>query len=258
MEETISLKEIAQVLKKRFWLILSTAVAAVAIAALLSYYFLTPTYEATTQFIVNTSQSQEESEFDVNDIRTGVELINTYNVVIKSPAILDDVISELELNRSADNLRQSLNISSEQNSQVVTVTVTDTNQNRAAMVANTTVEVFKEKIQDYMNVDNVNILSEAQPVDNPVPVSPKPLLNMAIALVLGLMVGVGIAFLLEYLDNTIKAEKDIEDKLGLPVLGIITHISEDEIVKSAEAANATSLRTKGGERRYATKQKETV
>ncbi|WP_028784013.1 YveK family protein [Thalassobacillus devorans] len=258
MEETISLKEIAQVLKKRFWLILSTTAGAVIIAALISYFFLTPTYEATTQFIVNTSQSQEESEFDVNDIRTNVELINTYNVVIKSPAILDDVVSEMNLSMSADSLRQKLNISSEQNSQVVSVTVTDTNQNRAAMVANTTVEIFHEKIQDYMNVDNVNILSEAQPVDNPSPVSPKPFLNMAIALVLGLMVGVGVAFLLEYLDNTIKAEKDIEDKLGLPVLGIITHISEEEISKASEAANATSLRAKGGHSRYASKQKETV
>ncbi|MFG6114168.1 YveK family protein [Halobacillus sp. MO56] len=258
MEETISLKEIAEVLKKRFLLIAGTTVGAVVLAALISFFFLTPTYEATSQFIVNQNESQSSQEYNVNDIRTNVELINTYNVVIKSPRILDEVIEEMELNMTAGQLRDKLSVSSEQNSQVVTVTVTDQNQNRAAMMANTTVEVFQNEIPDLMNVDNVNVLSEAQLDNEAAQVSPKPMLNMAIAFVLGLMVGVGIAFLLEYMDNTIKTERDLEEKLGIPVMGIVTHISDEEVARAMDRPGATSLRSKGGRVSYASQQKKSI
>ena len=55
---------------------------------------------------------------------------------------------------------------------------------------------------------------------------------MAIGLVLGAMLGIGIAFLLEYLDTTVKDEKDVEDLLGLPVLGGISTITDDEMKKT--------------------------
>lgn len=258
MEETISLKEIAEVLKKRFLLIVATTAGAVVLAALISFFFLTPTYEATSQFIVNQNESQRSEEFSVNDIRTNVELINTYNVVIKSPRILDEVIEEMNLNMTAGELRNKLSVSSEQNSQVVTVTVTDQNYERAAMLANTTVEVFQDEIPSLMNVDNVNVLSGAELNAEATQVSPKPMLNIAIALVLGMMVGVGIAFLLEYMDNSIKTEKDLEEKLGIPVMGIVTHIGDEEIKRAAERPGATSLRTKGGRINYASQQKESI
>ena len=84
--------------------------------------------------------------------------------------------------------------------------------------------MFQEEIQKLMNVDNVNILSPAVHVENQSPIKPDPMLNMAIAAVIGLMLGVGIAFLLEYLDTTVKTEQDIEELLGLPILGLISPI----------------------------------
>src|SRR5690625_6534537 len=77
--------------------------------------------------------------------------------------------------------------------------------------------------------DLVNILTEAEHSRNPSPVSPKPMLNMAIAFVLGGMIGVGLAFLLEYLDNTIRTEADVEQHLDLPVLGAISQISDKDV-----------------------------
>jgi capsular polysaccharide biosynthesis protein len=78
-------------------------------------------------------------------------------------------------------------------------------------------------------VDNVTILAPAEVPNNLSPVKPKPILNIAIAFVVGLMAGVGLAFLLEYLDNTIKTEQDIENYLELPVLGVITTISDSDM-----------------------------
>lgn len=84
---------------------------------------------------------------------------------------------------------------------------------------------------------NINILAKAEVKEQPVPVKPKPLLNMAIAFVIGMMTGVGLAFLLEYLDNTIKNEQDVEKLLELPVLGAVTTIDEEE-GKEAKALQA--------------------
>lgn len=236
MEETISLQEIFQVIKKRMKLIIAITVAAVLVSALITLFILTPKYEASSQFIV--SQSEPAQELNINDIRTNVEMINTYNVIITSPAIMDQVIEELDLNLSNGALASKISVANAQDSQVVNVTVTDTDPAVAANIANTTVEVFKESVPTYMNVDNVSILSAAVVGDNPAPVSPNVTLNIAIAFVLGVMVGVGLAFLLEYLDTTIKTEEDIEKLLGTTSDGrcsdqwmriqLLTHLEQRE------------------------------
>lgn len=230
MEETISLKEIFEVIKKRLLMIISITLVAAALAAIISYFLLTPQYENSSQILVNQSNS-ETGQMTQSDVRTNVELINTYSVIIKSPRILDIVIEELNLNITSYQLAEKLNVSSAENSQVVTVTATDPDPNMATNLANATVQVFEREVPKLMNVDNVNILTEAIPPENPSPVSPNPLLNIAIAVVLGIMVGVGLAFLLEYLDNTLKTEEDIERHLQLPILGVVSHINENDMVQ---------------------------
>ncbi|WP_067729049.1 YveK family protein [Oceanobacillus damuensis] len=228
MEETISLKEIFGVLKKHFLKITALVFGFALVAALISYFVLTPTYQSSSQFIVN-QKLQDPSELSTNNIQTNVQMINTYNIIIKSPAILDDVVEQLNLPYSSATLSENIQVSSADNSQVVTVTATDENPATAVDIANVTVSTFETKIPDIMNVDNVSILTEAQLSPNLTPVAPNPILNIAIAIVLGAMFGVGIAFLLEYLDNTVTTEEDVEKKLGLPVLGVISLVSEEDI-----------------------------
>lgn len=229
MEETISLQEIFAVIKKRFLLILALVLGAALIAAAVSYFVLTPTYESSTKFIVNQGQQDPSVQYNVNDIRTNVELINTYNDIIESTAISADVVKELGLDISAEQLANKIQVSSQQDSQVVTVTATDTNPGVATELANTTVTVFQNKLPEIMNVDNVKVLTPAVLAADPTPVSPNPPLNIAIAIVLGGMVGVGLAFLLEYLDTTITTEVDVEQHLALPVLGVISHMDDEDV-----------------------------
>ncbi|TLS35173.1 YveK family protein [Pseudalkalibacillus caeni] len=241
MEETISLKEIFVVLKKRLNLIILITVIATLVSGIISYFFITPIYQSSTQILVNQSNSEERT-FDFNEVRTNLELINTYNVIIKSPTILDKVIAELGLDKSSQQLNGQVTVSNAQNSQVVEIKVEDPDPAMAVKIANTIATVFENEIKEIMNVDNVNVLSEADLGADPSPVSPKPMLNMAIAFVVGLMTGVGLAFLLEYLDNTIKNEHDIDRELGLPILGTIPVIDESKS-KSSQKAATSSLRS---------------
>ena len=97
----------------------------------------------------------------------------------------------------------------------------------AQQIANTTSQVFQENAKDVMNVDKISIISGA--VANTTPVSPNNKLNLVIGLVLGMMVGVGLAFLFELLDRTVKDEKYVTDTLGFPILGTVPEMSAKEL-----------------------------
>ncbi|MGG0413145.1 YveK family protein [Peribacillus simplex] len=224
MEETISIKDIFKTLKKRWKLIMLLTLIAALISGSISYFLLTPVYQSSTQILVN--QKQSENQLDSTQIQSNIDMINTYSVIIKSPAILEKVIDELELDQSVDQLSQKITINSQENSQVFSLTVQDSNPAKAVELANTVSSIFQKEIKDIMKVDNVSILAKAEVKENPTPVKPNPLFNIAIAVVVGLMAGIGLAFLLEYLDNTIKDEDDIERLLDLPLLGSIQKISQ--------------------------------
>ncbi|MGG1885887.1 Wzz/FepE/Etk N-terminal domain-containing protein [Priestia megaterium] len=227
MEETISLRDLFQVLRKRLWLIALIAIIAATISAVISFFILTPVYQTSTQILVNQAKSEQQL-YNAGAVQTNVQLISTYNDIIKSPAILDTVIEKLKLDGSAKSLSGQIQVTSAQNSQVALITVQDTNAKRATEIANTTASVFQQKVPKIMNmnIDNVSILSKADLAASKSPVKPQPILNIAIALVVGLMVGIGLSFLLEYLDNTLKTEQDIENILELPVMGVITNIKD--------------------------------
>lgn len=229
MEETISLQDIFKTLKKRAALILSITIIAVIIAAIISFFVLTPIYQANTQVLVNQKKEDVAQQVTTADIQSNLQLINTYNEIIKSPAILAIVVENLDLPLTTGQIASKIAVTNANNSQVLNINVQDENYNVAVDMANQVVEVFKEEVPKLMNVDNVNVLSPAIYAENPSAIKPNKMLNMAIALVLGLMIGVGLAFLLEYLDTTVKTEQDVEELLGLPIIGIISPISVEEM-----------------------------
>ncbi|MBS8265625.1 capsular biosynthesis protein [Mesobacillus boroniphilus] len=228
MEETISLKELLDTLKKRLWLILSITFVAVLASGIVSYFFLTPIYQASTQILVNQKQS-EQAAYNPSVVQTNLQLINTYNGIIKSNRILDIVIEDMDLNMTAEQLKGSINVGSETNSQIVNISVQNADKKLAVDIANKIANVFSKEVVVIFSVDNVSVLAEATDVQTQSPIKPKPPLNIAIALVVGLMAGVGLAFLLEYLDNTVKSAQDIEKQLGMPVLGVISVIDEKQM-----------------------------
>ena len=227
MEETISLQEIFKTLRKRIFLIFSITFLAAVFSGVISYYYITPIYETSTQLLIN--QESSEQMYGVGDIQTNLQLINTYNEIIKSPVILDLVKEELALEKmTMTELIKKILVSSNGDSQVVTITVQDPDQYIARDIANSTATIFKREITELMNINNVSILAKATASDDQAPVKPQSLLNVAIALVIGLMFGIGLAFLLEYLDNTIKSEQDIEQLLSLTVIGSISSMEKKE------------------------------
>ncbi|MGG0276195.1 YveK family protein [Bacillus rhizoplanae] len=237
MEETINLKELFHILRKRLAMILSITFGVTIISAVVSFFLITPIYQSSTQILVN-QKKQEGATFQSGEIQTNIQLINTYKVIIKSPVVLDQVKEKLDLDMTTQALTQKIEVVNEKDSQVISVTVKDKDPKLARDIANTTAEVFKGEVAKIMNVDNVTVLSKAEVAEHQSPIKPRPTLNIAITFVVGLMVSIGLAFLLEYLDNTVKKEEDIEALLGLPVLGVVARMDEEEKGSRKHAASA--------------------
>lgn len=247
MEETISLQEILKLIKKRLVLIISLTIVGVCVAAVLNIKFFTPIYQANTQILVNQKVNDQEGLW--YQIETDLQLISTYNVIIKSPAILNKVIEQLNLKISSEQLMDKIIVSNENNSKVVNISIIDKDHQQAVRIANTVAEVFKEEIPSLMNVDNVNVLSVAELSDHPSPVKPNKSLNIAIGAVIGIMLGMGVTFLLEILDTTIKDEKDVEEILGIPILGLVGSIP----LEKKRKPSAKTHRVRGSENAWVEK-----
>ncbi|MFB7118333.1 YveK family protein [Bacillus tropicus] len=241
MEETISLKELFHILKKRLAMILVIAFGAAIVSAIISFFFMTPIYETSTQILVN-QKKQEGAAIQFNEVQTNIQLTNTYKVIIKSPVILDQVKEKLHLEETMQKLNGKIEVANEKDSQVVVVTVQDKNPKVARDIANTTAEVFQSEVAKIMSVDNVTVLSKAEVAEKQAPIKPRPILNVAIAFVVGLMASVALAFLLEYLDNTVKKEEDVENLLGLPVLGIVARMDEETTNINSHALSSRKVR----------------
>lgn len=241
MEETIDLKEILQMLRKRLFLILAITVVAGILMALVSFFYLTPIYQSSTKILISQTKGDQTTQNNTSlqtEVQGNLQLIDTYNEIIKSASILDKVAEKLDTGLTSAQLNNEISIASTENSQVITIVVQDANAKQAAKIADTTAEVFQAEIVKIMKIDNVNILDYAK-VDLS-PIKPRSLMNIAIALVVGLMAGVAVAFLLHYFDRTLKTEKDIENELGLPVIGLISKIEESNV---AEFKRGSSTRT---------------
>ncbi|WP_075981931.1 YveK family protein [Bacillus massilinigeriensis] len=241
MDDTFSLSDIFLVFKKRWKLILLITSLAMLVSGGISFYLMTPIYQSSTQILVNQKNSQ--NQVDITQLRSNIDLINTYSVIIKSPAILETVIKELELPDSVDQLNQKISVSSQENSQIFLVTVQDTNPGMAVEIANTVSETFQRDIQGIMNVDNVSILAKAELKKNPMPIKPNPILNIGIAMIIGLLAGMGLAILLDYLDNSLKNGDDVEKYIGLPVLGSIQNVGQLKGKKNLATQNSMGVQS---------------
>lgn len=218
--EEISLRELFFMLRKWLLLIIVLAILAVAASGAVSYYILDKQYQTFTTLMVGKPKDyQSENKLEMSDLLLNQRLVSTYGEIIKSRVVSDQVIENLELPTSFNTFRNKVSVNLVKDTEIIKIQVTDTDPELATTIANETARVFMDSVKTIMHVENVQIIDKAQVPESPF--SPRPLLNMAIAGVLGVMLGVFIAFLVEYLDNTIKTPEDVEKYLGLPVLGAI-------------------------------------
>ena len=229
--EFVDIRSMLGILKKRKGIIFITTIILTLLMFFISMFVVSPKYSSSTDILVNRKNQNNQINAQAQ-IQADVQMINTYKDIITSPTILDDVSDDLSnqgYKINADSIKKSINISSQQNSQVFTISVKTKNPKLSAAIANTIANVFKTKVKKIMSVNNVSILSKAQ--INTKPVSPKVMVNTMIGLLGGLVLGIVLAFVMNGFDRTIDDMSFVTEELGLNDLGIINEISADQVKK---------------------------
>ncbi len=221
VSEEIDLKDLLLIIRKRMRLIIGITLLSVLISGLISVYVLVPQYETFTTLMLGKPAdfTGENAAYDYQDVLLNQRLVKTYGEIAKSKVVLTEVIENLNLNTTYGRLKNQVTVSLLNDTEIIKVTVTGSRPNEITRIANEMAVVFMENVSEIMRIDNVLIIDEAEVPT--APISPRVLMNVAIAGVLGLMIALGLVFLLEFLDQSIKTPDDIKQHFGITVLGII-------------------------------------
>ena len=203
----------------RRWWVLVLGILGAALTTYLVARSMEPVYEATTSLLV-VNQTQASGSTQLNDLATTDRLTETYAQLVARPVVLDAVSSGLSGAYSSAELASKVSVSSDPNTQLLSISATDSNPETAASIANLTAQTFIEEIT--LQVANPGTVSVAQPALVPTsPIKPKVGLYTTVAAVLGLIVGAMLARGLDYVDDTVKTTDDLRSVLGLTPLGVI-------------------------------------
>ena len=219
MEETVDLREYFGIVKKRFWIVALITIIAVVVSGVISFFMLNPVYEAKSTLIVNADKQAETQIVTGDQITVTQKLAVTYGEIIKSRIVLDDVIKNLKLENTYESLSGQITVSPVKDTQIISISVQDTNPQKARDIANEIPKVFEKEAKRITKANDVQVIDKAILPKNPI--KPNKVMNVLIAFVLGTMIGLFVVFLIEYLDNKIKTPQDIEKHLGLSVLGVV-------------------------------------
>lgn len=226
----IDLKVYFTMIKKRLWWIVIFVAVCTLAAAIYSNYNYVPMYSASTKLIVNETIQLDQlgkEQMDFGAIGVNIGLINTYKEIIKTPAIMEKVAQRHpELNLTADQLISMVNVFALNDTQVMAITATDYSHQRAVLTVNAVSQVFQAEITNILKVDNVAILTEAKMKNNPQPINQRHNTYIILGFMGSLIISVGIALLLDSLDDTIKTEEDIQAILGLSTLSKISKMKK--------------------------------
>ncbi|QHE63614.1 capsular biosynthesis protein [Rossellomorea vietnamensis] len=220
----INLREYYEVIKKRLWLIILITFITTVAGYVYNYYTQTNLYESSRRVIIGSDSGN----------------MSTLMVMIKDPIIMEKVRDELNLSRSPEGIANQITVAQIDDSQVIKISAVDADPKVAMAIVNSTAKLFKSEIATILDFKEVQLLSEAK--ENPYPINPSGNRITIIAFVLGMITAIGLVFLLDSLDQTIKTNKDIEEYLDITVLGKVSNMNKKKFVIKRKSQPEMELR----------------
>lgn len=216
--ETIDLKDMFSYFKSKISIIILFIVVVGIMGCLYGLFIQKPVYKSSTS-IVLISESQTGATLTYNDVSLNQNLVSTYSEIIKSRRVLNQVIDNLSLDYSYSNLSNNVEVSSVTGTQIIKISVSDRNNKTAMKIADEIAKVFAKEIPELYNISNVNILDYAEAASNAYNVN--FIKQSIIYLLIGLVLGLGITFVMYYFDRSVKNISQVEEKIKLPVLATV-------------------------------------
>lgn len=200
----IDLKRMLMVLWSNAWIILLVGALVAAMAFGYAWFFITPTYSASTQLYVNNNYPDSPG-YSSSQLVAAQDLADTYMVIMRSRTVLSEVADRTGLGYSYGQLRSMISASSVNETEIFQVTVTCTNYQHATIIANAIADVLPEKLPAVVEVASVRVVDRA--IENPNPVGPDYLNYAVIGALVGCVLTALVVIVLELTDTTINSEE---------------------------------------------------
>ena len=201
--------------RKKF-LILLTAILTTGLAFAYSAFLLTPQYDSTTRLYVVTQSSDNGAGITNQDLQAGSFLVKDYKEIILSQDVLKNVTSTLGI---TEGIKDKITVNIPTDTRILSITVRDSDPNQAATIANTLRDEAAKKIIEVTRVSDVTTLEAAVPEEKPS--TPQTKRNLVLGFIVGTFLATALVLLLEVLDDRVKRPQDIEEGLGMTLLGIV-------------------------------------
>ncbi len=215
-EVEIDLIALLKLVLRKWWQIAIAVGICVGVTAVYAYGMKDNEFTSTSSLIVQVSN---ENSSEYQDLVTGQKLVDTYVVVVESDKVLNQVIENLDLRYSKSNLQNMITVSNTSNTLIINISVEGYNATETAAIANEIAVVLQELTTDFESLENIELLDGAVASENPS--GPNRPLYIVIGVLLGGVLGLGFVLAIEFLDRDVKTSKDVENKLGLRLLGMV-------------------------------------
>lgn len=209
--------------KRKFSIVLVALVFAIA-AFGYSAFLAKKEYQSTSRIYVVSRQNQDNNALTNSDLQAGSYLVKDYREIILSQNVLSQAIEELKLDMTPAELSKKISVSVPTDTRILSITAKDGNPKEAARIANGLRNVAAEKIIAVTKVSDVTTLDEAEVPQSPS--SPNIRRNVLLGFVAGAGLIVVLLVVVEVLDDRVKRPEDVEELMGLPLLGVVPDIKK--------------------------------
>lgn len=222
--EEIDLKEVLNYYKSKIAWIIITVLLIVAIGNVYRIMTRKPMYKSDTSIILVSSNTNQTTA-NFNDLQVNKNLVTTYSEIVKSRKVLEVVIENLDLDYSYNTLKSKVGVAAVGDTQIIQISVSDKKPEKAKRIADEIAKVFIEEIQDIYKLDNVKVVDKAVIATKPYNIN--HIKDNIIFVAIGLIISCGIIFIVFYFDTTIKTSEEIENKLGLTIIGTVPRVDKE-------------------------------
>ncbi|PKM55453.1 MAG: hypothetical protein CVV00_04110 [Firmicutes bacterium HGW-Firmicutes-5] len=216
--QELDLLELLRGIISNWWLILLFMIVAAGSSYYATKTYVVPIYKAESTLFIG-KENDIITGISLGDFQLDSKLVVDYRELIKTRLVTEEVIDDLELKTTRNEVVDNLNINIITESRFMNITYQDPIPERATQIVNRFSQVLVEKAEIIVGVKNIQIVDYA--ITPTTPISPNAVMNALIAAMVGAMVAMGIILLKMAMNNTIQDESNVEKEFGIPVLGVI-------------------------------------
>lgn len=219
--EELDIREILSYFWEKIFYFFVIVLMVLVIGCVYSIFIQKPMYTSKTSIVLTgfSTVTNGESTITQTDLNINSKLVSTYQEIVKSRRVLNQVIDELHLVDSVESLAKKISVYSVSDTEIIEIAVTSEKANEAYLVANAVSEIFSKEVKDLYNLSNVSVLDNAEM--STMPSNLNLVKEILIYLVVGIVLACAVLFLTFYFDTTIKGAQDIEKRYNLPILGTV-------------------------------------